>query len=233
MLSGGLYDQQHNISVADNSANITVTSSNGGITMKDDNTFSATTTTTGGDITYSARDTVNVNSLDAVYGEGAVEIDSATGDILSTRFPDVSRPNVTGGSAFFDAQFGSLGAIGRPLVINVPGSVVIQTLTSVDPIFLVEPDPLINQSRVLFGVNDAKAEVGGSQRTEVDALAIIDPAIFTKVKNYREDDTPIKLPADQLAEEDDDEDDYKKRQDPDVFEQEKPYETDSSLENQL
>ncbi len=97
---------------------------------------------------------------------------------------------------------------------------------------MVSPDPLINQSRVLFGINDAKAEVGGNQRTEVDALAIIDPAIFTKVKNYREDDTPIKLPPDQLAEEEEDEYDAR-RQDPDIFEQEKPYQKDRSLENQL
>jgi hypothetical protein len=224
--AGGQYSQQDNITVAQSAADISVSSNTGGITMND----SASSITTGGDISYIARNTVNVSTLDAVFGGGQVEIETTTGDILSTRAPNLSRPNVTGGSAFFDADVGSLGTIGRPLVVNVPGAVVINTLTSVDPIFLVNPDPLINQSRVLFGINDAKAEVGGNQRTEVDALAIIDPAIFTKVKNYREDDTPIKLPADQLAEEEEDE--YNTRQDPDVFEKEKPYQKDSSLENQ-
>jgi hypothetical protein len=212
---------------SNSAAQINVSSANSGITMDD----AVNTTTAGGDISYTANSTVDVSSLDAVYGEGRVEITSFAGDILSTRAPNRARPNVTGGSAFFNADFGALGAIGRPLVVNVPGAVVINTLTSVDPIYLVTPDPLINQSRVLFGINDAKAEVGGNQRTEVDALAIIDPAIFTKVKTYREDDSPIKLPADQLAE-DEEERKHKKKQDPDIFEQEKPFEPESSLDGQ-
>ncbi|MCI0505385.1 MAG: hypothetical protein L0Z73_04680 [Gammaproteobacteria bacterium] len=227
MSAGGQYSQFGDISVADSAAQINVSSANSGITMDD----AVNTTTAGGDISYTASSTVDVSSLDAVYGDGRVEITSFNGDILSTRAPNRARPNVTGGSAFFNADFGTLGTIGRPLVVNVPGAVVINTLTSVDPIYLVSPDPLINQSRVLFGINDAKAEVGGNQRTEVDALAIIDPAIFTKVKNYREDDSPIKLPADQLAE-DEEERKYKKKQDPDVFEQEKPFEPESSLDSQ-
>ncbi|HEY5604375.1 MAG TPA: hypothetical protein VIM41_14840, partial [Gammaproteobacteria bacterium] len=225
--AGGQYSQLGNISVTDNAARVDVVSTNSGITMDD----AANTATAGGDISYTASNTVDVSSLNAVYGGGRVDITSATGDIYSTRAPNRARPNVTGGSAVFTAPTGSLGTITRPLVINVPGAVVINTLSSVDPLFLVQPEPLINQSRVRFGISDAKAEVGGSQRTEVDALAIIDPAIFTKVKNYREDDSPIKLPPDQLAEEE--EDKSKRKQDPDVFEQEKPFEIKSEPQSAL
>jgi ribosomal protein S8 len=228
MAAGGQYSQLENITVIDSAARINVSSTNDGITMND----AANTNTAGGDISYTASSTVDVSSLDAVYGEGRVEITSFNGDILSTRAPNRARPNVTGGSAFFNAELGTLGTIGRPLVVNVPGAVVINTLTSVDPIYLVTPEPLINQSRVLFGISDAKAEVGGNQRTEVDALAIIDPAIFTKVKNYREDDSPIKLPADQLAE-DEEERKHKKKQDPDIFEKEKPFEIKSEPQSSL
>jgi hypothetical protein len=80
---------------------------------------------------------------------------------------------------------------------------------------------------LLINVAETKAEVGGSQRTEVDALAIIDPAIFTQVKNFTEDESPIKLPEDQLFT-DDEEDDRKRKEDPDVFATEKPYEADES-----
>ena len=225
--AGNQYNQVGNISVNDTGAAVRVAATSGGINMSD----TAVTTTTGGDITYTAIATVNVSSLDAVFGEGIVDITSGAGDILSTRAPDYSRPNVTGGVAVFNADLGSLGTFGRPLVVNVPGNVLISTLTSVDPIYLIQPAQIINESRVLFGINDVKAEVGGNQRTEVDALAIIDPAIFTKVKTYREDESPIRLPADQLVEEEDDK--YKNKQDPDIFEQEKPYEVESSNKEKL
>jgi hypothetical protein len=103
-------------------------------------------------------------------------------------------------------------------VINVPGTVVINTFTSAAPIYIALPANIIDTSRLLFDINEAIAEVGGNQRTEVDALAIIDPAVFTHVKNYSEDLYPIKLPPDQLLNEDEEEKKKNKEEDPDIFE---------------
>ena len=207
--AGGGYAQQANITATNN---VSVTAENGAITMVD----GTRTDSAGATITYNSPQTVTISSLDAVFGQGRVEVSSDQGNILSSRTPDLSQPNVTGNYALFDAPFGSLGEPGRPLVINVPGTVVINTFTSVAPIYIALPDTVVDTSRLLFDINEAIAEVGGNQRTEVDALAIIDPAVFTQVKNYSEDLYPVKLPPDQLLSED--EEQKKKEGDPDIFE---------------
>jgi hypothetical protein len=211
LTAGSTYDQQANI---DATNNVTVTAENGAITMQD----GTRTDSAGATITYTSPETVTVSSLDAVYGQGRVEVSSGQGNIISSRAPDLSQPNITGNYAVFDAPFGSLGEPGRPLVINVPGTVVINTFTSVAPIYIALPDTVIDTSRLLFDINEAIAEVGGNQRTEVDALAIIDPAVFTHVKNYSEDLYPVKLPPDQLLSED--EEQKKQGEDPDIFDAE-------------
>jgi hypothetical protein len=209
LTAGSSYAQQGNITGIND---VNVTAQNGTITMQD----GTRTDSAGATITYTSPQTVTVSSLDAVYGQGRVEVSSGQGNIISSRAPDLSRPNITGNYAVFDAPFGSLGEPGRPLVINVPGTVVINTFTSVAPIYIALPANIIDTSRLLFDINEAIAEVGGNQRTEVDALAIIDPAVFTQVKNYSEDLYPVKLPPDQLLNED--EEQKKKGVDPDIFE---------------
>jgi len=221
-LSAADVTQSGNINVSNTSANVSVTSNRGNITMVD----GFVTRTTGGNITYTADANVTVSTLDAIYGGGDVRISSATGSILAARDPVRTLPNVSANNATFIAPTGSLGTPERPLVINAR-NVFIQTVTSAPPVFTTRPDRIEDLSRVLLGVNEAKAEVGGNQRTEVDSLAIIDPAIFTQVKNYREDDNAVKLPEDQLYR-DDDEDEDDKRADPDIFESEKPYDADSA-----
>jgi len=219
--TSGSMTQSGNISVPNATANVELTATTGRLSMVEGTN---TTLDNGGSIIYHAAGTVDVSTLDSKYQVGVVDITSDTGDILSTRKADLNRPNVIGDTAFFRAPYGSLGTVDRPLVIKVSGSVFIYTLNSAEPIYDGTPGQIINNSTTLFGINDARAALAGNQRTQVDALAIIDPAIFTNVKNYREDDYPVRLPADQLAEDDED-DKYKskRKQDPDVFEQEKPY----------
>jgi len=221
-LSAADVTQRGNINVSDTAASVNVSSSNGNITMVD----GFATETTGGNISYIANGNVTVSTLNAIYGGGDVRISSATGSILAARDPVRTLPNVSANNATFVAPTGSLGTPERPLVINAR-NIFIQTLTSAPPVFTTRPDRIEDLSRVLLGVNEAKAEVGGNQRTEVDSLAVIDPAIFTQVKNYREDDNAVKLPDDQLYNEDDDDDDRNKV-DPDIFESEQPYEADSA-----
>ena len=210
LFAGGDYAQQGNIA-ANNNVSVMA---NDAITMQN----GTRTDSQGATINYTSLETVTVSSLDAVYGVGRVEVSSGRGNIFSSRAPDLSQANITGNYAVFSAPSGSLGEPGRPLVINIPGTVVINTFTSVAPIYLVIPNQIIDTSRLLFDVNEAITEVGGNQRTEVDALAIVDPAVFTHVKNYSEDLYPVKLPPDQLL--NDDEDKKKKTQDPDIFETE-------------
>ena len=210
LFAGGDYAQQGNIA-ANNNVSVMA---NDAITMQN----GTRTDSQGATINYTSLETVTVSSLDAVYGVGRVEVSSGRGNIFSSRAPDLSQANITGNYAVFSAPSGSLGEPGRPLVINIPGTVVINTFTSVAPIYLVIPSQIIDTSRLLFDVNEAITEVGGNQRTEVDALAIVDPAVFTHVKNYSEDLYPVKLPPDQLLS--DDEDKKKKTQDPDIFETE-------------
>ncbi|NOZ54442.1 MAG: hypothetical protein GXP08_15135, partial [Gammaproteobacteria bacterium] len=214
--------QSGNINVSAATASVNVSSNNGSITMAD----GFITQTAGGDITYTANTDVTVSTLDAVYQGGDVRITSTTGSILSARDPVRTLPNVSANNATFIAPTGSLGTRNRPLVINAR-NVFIRTLNSAPPVFTTRPDRIEDLSRVLLGANEAKAEVGGNQRTEVDSLAILDPAIFTRVKNYREDDYAVMLPDDQLYGDDEDDDEDRYKADPDIFDSEKPYEVDS------
>ena len=65
-----------------------------------------------------------------------------------------------------------------------------------------QPATVIDNSKIKISVFDALVGLSGQQLIEVETLAEIDPAIFTEVRNYYQGELSIRLPADQLYDDD-------------------------------
>lgn len=136
----------------------------------------------------------------ANYNEGLITIESVTGSILATGNPDATQPDIVGRNAVLLAPFGEIGFGGRPLVIYVRDTLEFQGVRSLRPFwgFNTEPETFINQSLQLDLLD--LISLGGEQLVEVEELEDVNPAIFTAVTNYFYDDISIRLPNDQLYE---------------------------------
>lgn len=133
----------------------------------------------------------DVGTLDLNVTDGAVR---AIGP-LNTLQPDLVGFRVTVLSQGF-------GVNGRPIVVLAKEELVVNSLTGFLPIFAngispnipFQPGNLTDLSSLIQGRNDLLVNV--------EAAEEIDPAVFTGVRNYSYDNISIRLPRDQLFEED-------------------------------
>ena len=65
------------------------------------------------------------------------------------------------------------------------------------------PPPVNNDTSDLqISILDSANSVSGQQLIEVESIADIDPAIFTELHNYSKEDISIRMPRDQMFEDD-------------------------------
>ncbi len=148
-------------------------------------------------------------SVDAGYDDGALLMTTEGGSFLGVGgVPSFENADIVARAAtFVDASFsGTFGSIARPLVLRVRDIATISVRTSFSPLFAA-PLPEINDSASLFSFSsfDTISALAGGQLVEVESLVDVDPAIFTDLRNYNNDEIAVRLPNDQLFDYEEDE----------------------------
>ena len=160
---------------------------------------------TVGNITFNNDANINMQpgSVDADYNTGVITMTSATGSFLGLGAPDESNPDITGRKGTFVGRFGSFGSAVRPLVIKIKDEILINTRQSISPRYVPRAPLIVNDlSDIKFDFFDASNAVAGEQLITLEELEDIDPAIFSDVRNYTYGQIAIRLPRDQLFEDD-------------------------------
>ncbi|MFT6389717.1 MAG: hypothetical protein ACJAUP_003110 [Cellvibrionaceae bacterium] len=159
-----------------------------------------------GDITLFSDGSIEINpetgGINAGYGQGEVNLTIAgnitgVGPIPSGQDSNgILNADITGAGGELRAVGGTFGEFGRPLVVNFSGEGSIVALTSYSSSqFLIGPGDISTTGAL---VNPELLNLGGELLVEVETLDEIDPAIFTDIRNYLYDDVSIRLPSDQL-----------------------------------
>ena len=148
------------------------------------------------------------NDLDINMASGSVNANrndlnmlTLTGSFLGLGQADLDNVDITAGDATFIGLVGTFGTFDRPLVLDVSGTLTLQTRTVIEPVFpRGEPSTINNNALITINSFDATSSIAGSQLTEIEELLEIDLAVFTAVRNYDYAQTAIRLPRDQLYE---------------------------------
>ena len=99
------------------------------------------------------------------------------------------------------------GTEDRPIIMYIRTGLLLDAAFSSIGFPIAEPEPFTNRSAIQSNAFDAISAVSGLKLVEVESAAEIDQAIFTAVRNYNYDDISIRMPSDQLYE--DEEEDKK------------------------
>jgi hypothetical protein len=159
-----------------------------------------------GDITFVSNDDIYFypGSVNSSLGTGNLLMNTSQGSYFGIdgdiNIPTITNPDITAQNATFIGRSGTFGNFQRFLTLNVPGSVLIDTRGAFNPRFVPPgPESLISEG-IDFTVLGAISAVAGEQLVEVETLGEIDPAIFTELKNYSLEEISIRMPRDQLFE---------------------------------
>jgi len=120
--------------------------------------------------------------------------------------PGLDNPDITANQASFFVFDGTFGTADRLIYLDVDtsGSVFIDSLTTA---FLIGPgEPTVDSNGLDISALGIGAALAGELLVEVESLGDVDPAIFTDLQNYSLQDVSIRMPRDQLFEDELDED---------------------------
>jgi len=193
------------INVNTRTATIKADNTAGNISINNTGSLTLESLTTSGDIILNNDVDINIlpGSVNANYNVGNLEMTTVNGSFVGVEAPDLNNADVTAFTAKFIGRNGSFGSVVRPLVLNVKESVLINTRRSIAP-KIVPPGPRLgvtDLSDFQFDFIDASNAVAGEQLITLEELEDIDPAIFSDVRNYTYGQIAIRLPRDQLFEE--------------------------------
>jgi hypothetical protein len=162
--------------------------------------------TGAGNITLVNEGTVTADRIATDINTGHVDLTINDGSLLgyggvpARTYEDA---DIAGHSVDIIVNGGNLGVASRPLVIYAPGDISTVSVISFDPIYLPATGRVgttTETSLVNFSATDTLAALAGEQVTEVEDLDDVDPAIFTEVHNYNLSEISIRMPKDQLYE---------------------------------
>jgi len=95
---------------------------------------------------------------------------------------------------------GVFGTIARPIVLKLNSEFFLFANIS-STVFLGGPPPIVNDtSDIKLSIVDSLNSVTGQRLIEIESVADIDPAIFTDLHNYNHENISIRLPRDQVFE---------------------------------
>ena len=159
-----------------------------------------------GDITFNSNGDINFNPDSTVAslssGNGNLIMRTSTGSFLGLGTADINKPDITAKNATFIGLAGTFGSFDRNLTLNVPGDVVIQTRGSFDPQFVPPGPATVTSTGIDFSLVGTITAIAGEQLVEIESLSEVDPAIFTALRNYSQEEISIRMPRDQLYEDD-------------------------------
>ncbi len=143
----------------------------------------------------------NPGSVVANRDTGTLFMTTTGGSFLGVGAFDLTNADITANTATFIGLSGSFGTPIRPIILDVPqtGSVLIDTQTVSAGFFPETPTDLITTG-IDISVLGAVSAIAGEQLIEIESLGDIDPAIFTGLRRYSHEDIAIRMPRDQLYE---------------------------------
>jgi len=158
-----------------------------------------------GNIVFSSDADINLNpnSIVAARGQGRqglLTMQTTQGSFFGLQRSDLNNPDISAQDAIVLVRNGSFGTLARPITMDVASSVLIDARILFDPRFVIPEPPVINTNGVNFSLRGVVAAIASEQLVEVETLAEIDPAIFTDLQNYSTEEVSIKMPQDQLFE---------------------------------
>ncbi|HED35179.1 MAG TPA: filamentous hemagglutinin N-terminal domain-containing protein [Gammaproteobacteria bacterium] len=158
-----------------------------------------------GNVVFSSDADINLNpnSVVAARGQGRqglLTMQTTQGSFLGLQQSDLNNPDISAQDAIILVRNGSFGTLARPITMDVANSVLIDARILFEPRF-VPPGPVtVNTNGVNFSLRGVVAAIASEQLVEVETLAEIDPAIFTDLQNYSSEEVSIRMPQDQLFE---------------------------------
>ena len=149
----------------------------------------------------------NPGSVVANRDTGTLFMVTTGGSFLGVGPFDLSNADITANTATFIGLNGTFGTPTRPIILDVPrdGSVLIDSQTVSAGFFPETPDDLITTGIDISALGAISA-IAGEQLIEIESLGEIDPAIFTGLRRYSHEDVAIRMPRDQLYEDELEED---------------------------
>ncbi len=158
---------------------------------------------TQGNINFTNNGNVTVDTVDAGYAnsDGRLEMTVTNGSIVGTNRDYRAAADITANSALINTS-GDFGAPVRPVSARINTEFILFSNLGSVYYFGGKPDIIIDNSTIKISIFDALLGLSGQQLIEVETLSQIDPAIFTEVRNYYQDEIAILLPADQRYEDD-------------------------------
>ncbi len=142
---------------------------------------------------------VNKGSVAVNRDNGKLRMNSENGSFYGEKTIDYTNPNITANTATFFAVNGTFGSTSKPIVFDVPQSGAIFIDAKTNSIFFhpEQPDNLKTTGLDISSLGVIQA-ISGEQLVEIESLGDIDPAIFTELRNYSSVDISIRMPRDQL-----------------------------------
>lgn len=146
-----------------------------------------------GDINFTNNADVTINNINADYDVGSLTFDVTNGSVKATgATPDITALNAT------ISVNGAFGEFNRAIILNVKNQVIIASTFSSTGYAPNQPVSILDTSKVRINVLDSIGNVSSQQLIEVESLADLDPAIFTDLRNYDQRDISIRMPRDQM-----------------------------------
>jgi len=144
-------------------------------------------TDSNGGVTYGGSFNFNVDA-GSVFG-----IDRGTGN----DFLNIADITADGARILVNGPFGTFT---RPIVMKIRSELAL--FSTISSTFYIggKPDIFADNSAVQLSIFDSLNSVSGQQLIEVESLADIDPAIFTDLHNYDNEEISIRMPRDQVFE---------------------------------
>ena len=153
-------------------------------------------------------DALNAGGLTSSgYGQADIYISAAHGNIFASGPQDIKQPEVVGRNVTLEVENKdfAIGSQARALVVYASDTVLYLTKRGVNPTWPLAYAPADYVPEQALADQFDAGSIAGEQLVEVEEIDEIDPAIFTAVTNYFFDDISIRLPDDQLYEDELDE----------------------------
>lgn len=146
-----------------------------------------------GDINFTNNADVTIDNINADYDTGSLTFDVTNGSVKAIdATPDITALNAT------ISVNGAFGEFNRAIILNVKDTVIIASTFSSTGYAPNQPQNVFDTSKVRINVLDSIGNVSSQQLIEVESLADLDPAIFTDLRNYDQRDISIRMPRDQM-----------------------------------
>ncbi|VAW69945.1 hypothetical protein MNBD_GAMMA10-3294, partial [hydrothermal vent metagenome] len=161
-----------------------------------------------GDINFNNDTNVTLDTVVADFSQGGVNggdffFNVESGSVLGVnRGPGVeflTIPDITADSASITVS-GSFGEFERPIVLKLRSNLLL--LSTISSRFFLDgpPTTVRDNSAIQLSISDSLNSVSGQQLIEVESLADVNRAIFTDLRNYDMEEISVRLPRDQIFE---------------------------------